>query len=491
MSKVTITKKKDGTVTYSTGGGLMGLLSGIARGFARIFRPNANGKGGLFSWIGKNEVISDFDQDKAINEGFNASLWLYAIIGKNARKFASIPRYLYDEKALMQEKAAKKGYRTKAYNNTQLFDSDLNTLLNRPNEYQGRAKFMATLYAFYLACGEAFIWLNRGDVTQRLDKETGLLVDRSDKEIDAMPVLEMYVLPSNYVKVYSDPDNVFGITSYALEVAGTKIPIRKNDIIHWKDLNLKFDPVSGVHLRGMTRLTPAKTNVQEGKDIAKSSVRMYQNDGAKGILHSKQGVDEVTPQQESDMRGVVNAKINDNDVKGAVALLMGLELDFIDLAKSSVDLDLIKGRINNSEELCALYDTPYLLFVPTAATLANLENTKKNWVNDSIIPASQELDDELNRRLLIAFKLEGKAKIGCDYTELPELQQDMSKLVTSLQTAWWVSPNKKLIAMGYEAEANELFNEPWVPSGVQPLSDYAGDGYEEQLAELKKRGIAS
>lgn len=490
MNKVTISKKKDGTITYSTGGGLIGMLTGIARGFARIFKPNGRG-GGLFSWIGRNEVISDFDQTKAIDEGFNASLWLYAIIGKNARKFASIPRYLYDEKALNQEKGRKVNYKTKAYNGTQLFDTDLNKLLNRPNEYQGRSEFMKGLFAFYLACGEAFIWLNRGDVSQRLDPATGQLVPRSDKEIDAMPVLEMYVLPSNYVKVYSDPDNVFGITGYALEVAGTKVDIRKNDIIHWRDLNLKFDPASGVHLRGMTRMTPAKSQVQEGKDIAKSSVRMYQNDGAKGLLHSKQGVDEVTPQQESDMRGVVNAKINDNDVKGAVALLMGLELDYIDLARSSVDLDLIKGRVNNSQEMCALYDTPYLLFVPTEATLANLENAKKNWVNDVIIPASKELDDLLNLKLLPAFKMVGVARVGCDHTELPELQQDMNKLVTSLMAAWPVSPNQKLIAMGYEAIDNPLFDEPWIPSGIQPLSDYTGDGYEEQVKKLQERGITS
>jgi hypothetical protein len=71
----------------------------------------------------------------------------------------------------------------------------------------------------------------------------------------------------------------------------------------------------------------------------------------------------------------------------------------------------------------------------------------------------------------------------------------MNKLVETLLKAWWVSPNKKLIAQGYEAIDNELFNEPWVPSGIQPLSQVVdsmqGDGYEEQLAELKKRGIKS
>src|ERR1044072_2425009 len=260
MAKVTITKKKDGTVVYSTGGGFMGgLLNTIRNGFNRIMRGKT---GGLTSWLGKREVIPEFDQTKAIDEGFSASTWIYAIIAKNAKKFASVPRYLYDEKALMQEKGARIKLRTKELNTQKLFESDLNQLLNKPNEYQGRAQFMALLYAFYLSCGEAFVWLNRGNVKERYDSKTGQLIPRSDKEMDAMPVLEMYVLPSNYVKVYSDPDNVFGITGYCLEVAGVKIEIRKGDIIHWRDLNLKFDPTSGTHLRGMTRLTEGNKTVQ-------------------------------------------------------------------------------------------------------------------------------------------------------------------------------------------------------------------------------------
>ena len=470
-----------------------GLLNTIRNGFNRIMRGKT---GGLTSWLGKREVIPEFDQTKAIDEGFSASTWIYAIIAKNAKKFASVPRYLYDEKALMQEKGARIKLRTKELNTQKLFESDLNQLLNRPNEYQGRAQFMALLYAFYLSCGEAFVWLNRGNVKERYDSKTGQLIPRSDKEMDAMPVLEMYVLPSNYVKVYSDPDNVFGITGYCLEVAGVKIEIRKGDIIHWRDLNLKFDPTSGTHLRGMTRLTPGNKTVQENKDIVKSSVRMYQNDGAKGILFAPEvGVDSLTPQQESDIRTVVNAKINENDIKGAVALLMGYKWEYIDLAINAVDLSLIEGRIKNQQELCALFDTPHLLFIPTEATLANLESAKRNWVNDVIIPASKELDDMFNLRLLPAFDLIGKAKIISDFTELPELQEDMNKLVETLLKAYWVTPNQKLIAQGYEASPNPLFDEPWVPSGHKPISqitsDMEGDGFEEQLAELEKRGIKS
>ncbi|HEU5290955.1 MAG TPA: phage portal protein, partial [Cyclobacteriaceae bacterium] len=441
---------------------------------------------------GEKEVITDFDQIKAIDEGFNASTWIYAIIAKNAKKFSSIPRYLYDEEKLMEEKAAKAPYQTKAVNINKLFESDLNKLLDRPNEYQGMSQFLCTLYAFYLACGEAFIWLNRGDVKMKVD-ERGRLVERTDKEIDLKPILEMYVLPTQYMKVYTDPENVFGVSSYCLEVAGTKVPFRKGDIIHWKDLNLKFDATTGEHLRGMTRLKPGAATTTENKELVKGAVRRQQNDGAKGILWTKNSAEEIGPAQESQIRQVVNAKVNSNDIRGAVALLTGLEWDYINIATGSEYLNDVKVRVKNEQELCALFDTPHLLFVPTDATLANLENAKKNWINDAIIPPSKELDDLFNLRLLPPFQLVGKAKIISDFTELPEMQQDMGKMVTALSAAWWLSPNQKLIAQGYEARTEEEFNEPWIIGNARPLSKviegFEDDGFNEIDEELKKRGL--
>jgi len=471
-------------------------MSGLTNSVRRVWN-NILGRGkmgGVTGLIGRSEVIPDFDQAKAIDEGFCASTWIYAIISKNAKKFGSIPRYLYDEKKLMQEKATQVRYQIKAAKPELLFESDLNKLLDRPNEYQGGSQFFTLLFAFYLACGEGFVWLNRGDAAQKYDEATGQWIDRTDTELDALPVLEMYVLPTQYVNVLRDPNNVFGISGYELEVLGKKIPIRKGDIIHWRDINLKFDASTGVHLRGFTRMKAGDKTVQESKDIAKSTLRMVQNDGAKGILFSQDlNADDVTPQQESDIRRVVNAKINDNDIKGAVALLMGSKWEYIDLAFSSVDMDLINARVKNAEDLCALFDTPHLLFVPSAATLANLENTKKNWVNDTIATPVKELDELLSLKLLPAFKLRGKAKIISDFSELPEMQQDVNKLVDTLSKAWWVTPNQKLIAMGYEANTDELFNQPWIPGTIKPLSqieaDYEGDGYDEQLDELEKRGI--
>lgn len=485
-----ITKYKDGSIVYSTGNFLSNVVSSVSRGIGRLLRRNR--LGGLASWLGQREVIPDYDQHKAIDQGFNANTWLYAIIAKNAKKFASIPRYVYDEKKLMEEKAAKVPYQVKAMNINKLFDSDLNTLLTRPNKEEGMSMFLAKLYAFYLACGESFIWMNRGDRTLKVDEE-GNLVYRSDEELDKLPVLEMFVLPSNYVKLYTDETNVFGTSGYCLEIAGFQLQLRKNDVIHWRDLNLKFDPTTGEHLRGMPRIKPGAATLTENKELVKGAVRRQQNDGAKGILWAKNSVEDITPEQESQIRSVVNAKVNNNDLRGAVAFIAGLELDYVDVAANSEYLNDVKVRIKNEQEMCALFDTPHLLFVPTDATLANLENAKKNWVNDAIIPPSKELDGLLNLKLLPAFGLVGKGKIISDFTELPEMQQDMSKLVTALSTAWWLSPNQKLVAQGYEARTEPEFNEPWITGGAKPLSKalegFEDDGFDEIDAELNKRGL--
>lgn len=476
-----IIKKQDGTIIYSSGGFLSGIGSWVSRGINRLLGRGRNG--GLASWLGTKEVIPEYDQHKAIDEGFNASTWIYAIIAKNAKKFASIPRYLYDEKKLMEEKAL---------NPNKLFESELNELLKQPNSEQGMSEFLCRAYAYYLACGEAFIWLNRGDRSTMIDA-AGNLVQRPDEAIDKLPVLEMFVLPTQYVKVYSDSENVFGVTGYCLEIAGFQLKLRKNDVIHWKDLNLKFDPTTGEHLRGMTRLKPASATTTENKEIVRGAVRRQQNDGAKGILWAKNNIDDIGPDQESQIRSVVNAKVNQNDVRGAVAFIAGLELDYINVATGSEYLNDVKVRVKNEQELCALFDTPHLLFVPTDATLANLENAKKNWVNDSIIPASKDLDGLLNKKLLPSFQLLGKARIISDFTELPEMQQDMSKIVTALAAAPWLTPNQKLIAMGYEARMEPEFNEPWMNGGMKPLSrilsDFEGDGFDEMNEELEKRGI--
>jgi HK97 family phage portal protein len=428
--------------------------------------------------VGTREVLPDINAERAVTDGYNANAAVYSIIKTDAEKFASIPRYLVDAKK-MEEKRKKVPVQFKSLIKaepikTESVKQTLDKLLNRPNPYQGQAAFFKTVRSYFKTCGEGFIWLNRGDID-------GL----TDVQIALRPVLEMYPLPSYRMKVVPDEENLWGVSGYLLSAGGMDIPFRKGEIIHWKDTNLLFDTSTKEHLRGMTPLKPGAATLQQNNDATRSSIRMYQNDGAKGAMFNKD-LSKATPTQESQIRGVIDRKINNNDVKGAVAALQG-EWGYIDLGKTSVDLDLLGGKQMSWKELCFLFQVPYELF-DSATTYANKEQAQKGWVTNSIIPASKELDDELNRVLLRAFALEGKYIIQCDYSELPELQDDMKSLTEWLKEAYWITPNEKRELQGYETLATDLMDEPWMPNGLTPISQVGGDGFDEMLNELGVAG---
>jgi HK97 family phage portal protein len=417
--------------------------------------------------IGNNEIYTPVKNETAITEGFNATAAVYSIVMKAADKFGSVPRYIY-----AKDKQEEKSYKFKA---AQLYTKsrDLTNLLNRPNEYESQDEFLTKIAASYMASGEGFIWLNRGDV--------------ADIESDAqykMPVLEMYVLPTADVIILPDPTNVWGVLDYVLDINGKRMRLGKANVIHWKKTNLKFDATTRDHLRGMSPLEPGSDTLQQYKDATRSSVRMYQNDGAKGVIFNEM-LSNLSPTQEDSLRGVINRKINNNDIKGAVATLQG-KWGYIDLGKSNTDLGLLEGKNLTWKELCFLFGVPYAYFNPEIP-YADQNKAGIDFVSNTIIPMCKKFDGELNRVLLQAFGLDSTAFIASDFSDLPEIKQMNYEVAERLSKLWMVTPDEVRELMGYEALGGE-YSEPWVPTGIAPASQL-NDGFEQQAAELQRLGL--
>lgn len=443
------------------------MLNNLRQKIAGLF-----GKSSLkFFNIGALEVYSPIDTETSITKGFNANTAVYSIVMKDAKKFASIPRYVYDARSTEE----------KSFDYTKI-DGALTDLLNRPNEFEGQDAFFTRVRASYQVTGEAFIWLNRGDIEQYRDEQGNY----NDELIDKLPVLEMYVLPSQFVTLNPDPQDPWSILGYFLYVGGQRIPFRKNDIIHWKTTNLNFDAVTRTHLRGLSPLTAGFKTLQQNNDATSAAVRMYQNDGAKGVLYNE-SLDAMSPVQQSDVKTIVNAKINNTDVKGAVATLQG-KWGYLSLA-GSVDMQLLEGKELSWKELCFLLEVPYEFF-DSKTTFANKEQAQQGWVNNTIIPACKQLDGELNRMLLKAFGLDKLGFIACDYTDMKELQPDLGRMITALAGAFWLTPNEKREMMNEEPYEDEQFDEPWMPTGITPLSHVADQAQLDLMTQqLTNRGL--
>lgn len=398
-------------------------------------------------FIGTTDVVYvDIDTDNAIDKGFNSNTAVYSVVSKAARKFASIPRYVYDTKGQKLDKPAK----------------ELAKLLNRPNPYQGQDAFLEQLYACRLLCGEAFVWLNRGDTTA-----------------PNAPVLEMYVLPVNHIEIIPDPADLWGSLGYYLVVSGHKTFLKKEDVIHWKSATLEFDATTRSHMRGFSPLKAGYKTLQMNNDATDSAVRMYQHDGAKGLLHNKT-LDKLSPEQRSRIEEVIDKKINNNDVKSKIATVQG-DWGYLSFGLSSTDLQLLQGIDASIKDICRLFDVPEELF-QSETTYANKAEAKKGWISDHILPACKQWDDEFNRMVLSSIRAQG-VYVASDVTDLPEMQEDMAKKVTYLAAAWWITPNEKRTQMGEDPLPDEQFNQPWIPSGLLPL-DQAGADIAPPLPDM-------
>jgi phage portal protein BeeE len=457
------------------------IVKSVLNGMRKAVQAFRKGDGIGLAWnMFIREVWPDLDKRASIEEGYADNTALFSIVNTDAEKFASIPRYIYDANS----KNAQGHYNKRLIDGTNV--KALSKLLDKPNPNYSRSEFDELLRIFYNCTGDGFIWLNRGDVAREYIAPTvmsdgtilteGYFRDRTDEEVDRLPVMEMYVLPSGWVGVIPDPNNAFAIKAYWMEINGKKIVLRRNDVIHWKKTNPVFDPTTGTHLRGINPFQVGRHTIQQNKDAVAAMDRMFKNDGAKGVLVNENlRWETMDPKQKQDIRDMVDKRINNaEEVKGAVATLGG-KWNYLNIAKDSVDEKLLEGEKFTMQKLCFLIGPPYELFDSTT-TYANKEQAQKGWVSNKIIPARTNVDQKFTERLAPAFGLVDKegtptVVIWSDFSQLPELKRDVAALITAFQNAWYIPPNQKLIELGYDPLPDALFNEPWIPAGVMPLSD--------------------
>ncbi len=417
-----------------------------------------------FQQFGQAPVYPDGKVETFIKDAYCGNASVFSIVNMAARKFSFIPRYVMqieDEEAVKQYKRLERRYtdigarykiekiKKKAYNQevSGKGAAALEKLLKRPNEREGQDAFFFGVYVSYKIAGEAFIWLNRGDVKYTTD-EFGNFVD--DGSIDKLPVLEMFLLPPYLVEIIPTKEDVWGIEKYQINLNGRMVDIRKNDIIHWKTFNPTFDTFTREHLRGLAPLNAGNKILTMDEDSTDAAVAMYQNGGARGILAEK-SLRNITPTQKAALEEITAKRINNKDLKSSIANIQG-DWVYLDIGKDSVDMQLLDGNDKAFAKLCHLFGVPPGLFL-IDQTYENQRSNRKRMLSELIIPDCASFNDEMNRALLPAFGLK-RDTIEPDYSELPEMQEDMKDMIEYLKDSP-ITPNEFRDALGYEMITQE------------------------------------
>ena len=417
-------------------------------------------------------LLQEYENGKYVYEGYLGNADVYSIVSFLARKAASIPWYVYKtnntEKgrtSLLRYKQLTKGLgnqgaferavieRKNAYSENIVMNSALARLLERPNEYQAQDQFLENLFGYRFLSGEGNIYGNDGKMGGKF--------------------AELNVLPTHFLDIYPDPNDLYGLVGYRLMVdRGIDIP--KDQVCAWKTWNPDFDATTRTHLRGLSPLRAAYKTLRMSNNAADASAMMAANGGAKGAITPKPLgtiVPNFTIEQANIIKRAVNEDINTVDNKGKVAVLQ-TPWDYLNFGLSSVDMELVKTMQMSLHQWCRVFGMPAVLFDVDTSSYNNYQNAMRDLITNTIMPMCCSLRDELNKWLVPRFGED--VFIDFDITALPEMQQDMERMVRSLRDANWLTMDEKRVAMNYSKKEG-AWDMSYINQGLVPITQVMMD----------------
>lgn len=412
----------------------------------------------LYTWLGTSVVMQEDNDETYIREGYQKNATIYSLINiitkassvvpiqiyeiknkSNAKRYKGLTSGTIDATTMLNASTLKKGAFEPVY------DSELEMILDRPNDQQSYASWLTELIAFGKLTGDRFIY--------GLKPETG----PNQKKYK-----QLYVLPSHLVEIVSK-GMMEPISAYKL-MYNSEYWIDPELVCHIKDFNPDYNS-AGQNLYGQSPLKAGLRTMMSNNDAVLTGLRYLQNQTARGMLVSKDGtLNEVQAQALKDkFRRQYQGANNGGDI-----IITPKDLSWVNFGLSASDLSLIEQYNASIKDLCNIYNVPVTLLNNTeSSTYNNVKEAKKSLYQNAVIPELIKIRDELNRWLVPAYG--NNLYLDFDFTAISEMQEDTDKLVQQLGNAWWITPNEKRDAMYYETDSeNEFMNDYYIPANLMP-----------------------
>lgn len=405
----------------------------------------------------------DDNSDVYISNGYNDLPNVYGIISLIIQKTSIVPFEVFKVK---NETEARK-YRTKIKMARSAKDfaeamvlknramekvegSDLEMILNRPNDYQSTEEVFEQLDGYKLLTGNAYLHAWTPGVGNEPDAVTSL-----------------HVTPSTMVSVITG-DMSNPVKAYKFNFLTD--PIESENVAHfktWKPLISGNNPFDGIY--GMSPLMSCRRLLEKYKvaDVVQGS--MFYNMTPAGVLSAdSNGIKGMTEAQAVALRDSYKQKTRNHSSRGDL-LITSASVKWNQIGFSPVDLNIIEAKKEILGELCNVYKVPIALFSENNSTDNNLTESRKMMITDAVIPVVESRKNVLNRWLVPKF--DDSLIIEFDYSVFSEIAEEIHKLAETQSRMWWTTGNEKRLATNYDELKDPNMDKILVPSNLIPLED--------------------
>lgn len=370
----------------------------------------------LYRHIGNGTAVwSDQNFTSYIRNGYEANLYVYAIVSWIARKAAAMP--------FKVERYTKNG------DPEQIFDHPIIDLLESPNDLQGQFEFFEQYYGFRLLTGNTFMY--------KLMPGAGL---------NAKMPQELYVLPANLTEIIASDNPMMPIKGYKLTEYWGK-EFLPEEVMHSRYAN--YDYRSGREWYGMSPIMAALKVIDKSNESFNAGKRAFQNMGADGLIFPKNAPAPLTEEQVEQNQKRLDKKIRGSD-NFKRRVLVSSEMGYLQFGMSPQELQLLEDAQITKDDLCSVWHLPGEVINNQKSSGLNdgARNTaRKIAYQDAVLPEVQAFCDEFNRSVVIPNFPD--IRICPDTSKIPELQADKVEQARWLGLSPHLTDNEKREVQGY------------------------------------------
>ena len=400
------------------------------------------------------------DFKNIIENGYLFNPDIYAIINKIIQTASMVGYQVYDikdKKTFRQYINYKKVKNTEATFEFQrksmeaIGDHPVLSLLEQPNQYSTGTVFDQNMLGYYLLLGNSY--LNKVVIAGNPSGKIG----------------ELQILPAYMVKIIlGTASNI--VDGYSIDCWNNlKYKFTPEEIYHFKSFNPDYE-VGQFMYGAMPSTYPT---MQKSNDSYTAAVSLIQNLGVMGMLST--GDDKTLDPEQAQL---VRTKYQDNysgpKNRGKI-LVVGQKMDFVNMATSIIDMNLIAGQEQDFLTLCRVYGVdPRIMGFAKYSSYNNMQECKKDFVQNRVLPLKYMQSEAYNKFLMPAFNKEmgRNLYIDVDTNAIPELQVDMNTLSTRLQNevkCGLITPAEASRILGYDSTANKEADQLFISTSMIPL----------------------
>lgn len=359
----------------------------------------------------------DIRGNSLIKNSFEKNVDVYAVI----KKIIDITK---SHEWIIEQKQASGKW--KVLSNTPIHD-----LIDRPNENKNYTwnDIEEQIITYLLVTGNAYIV--------------------GEQPIGMNGIAEIDVLPTAFVEIKSNESFFNPDLKYNFQLGSSKRTFTKEDLQHVKFFNPAYNSVLESHY-GLSIIQVASQVIQVGNDKWDASANLFQNRGAVGMITDKS--QRPMTQEETDKVQGVWDRNNSGVKKFGKITVTNKDLNYISMAMSPSDLQLIESGVVNLRAICNVFGLDSSLFNdPDNKTYSNRTEAEKSLYTNAIIPLSDKLSEALTNFICRNYYPDKTVRMRQDFSKVEALQEnkkDKTEILTSQVSNGIITPNEARVKLG-------------------------------------------